>query len=90
MVAGRTISAYDAVSDIKCSADTKNKSSLFKPSTILSVSVACVTGLAFQHIIDLIGISECSSPKSALPIFSALITLVFFGIKSGLQITSNL
>jgi hypothetical protein len=34
---------------------------------ILSVSGACVTGLVFQHIIDLIGTSSLISPVSTLP-----------------------
>ncbi len=38
---------------MKCSAETMNRSSRISPSTILSVSGACVTGFEFQHIIDM-------------------------------------
>ena len=76
---------------MKCSAETKNKSSLCSPSTIFSVSGDCVTGFAFQHIIDFIGkFLSIFSPNNALPSCNALTTRVPSGIRSGLQITSNL
>ena len=84
------ISAYKAVSEIKCSAETMKISSLISPDTIFSVSGACVTGFAFQHIKDFTGISLCVSPIKTLPICRAFITLVLSGTQSGLQITSNL
>ena len=59
-------SVRDAVSEMKCSAETMNRSSRMSPWTILSVSGACVTGFEFQHIIDLIGGSRSISPTICL------------------------
>ena len=75
---------------MKCSAETMNRSSRISPSTILSVSGACVTGFEFQHIIDMIGGSSCISPVSARPICRFETTRVPSGIRSGRHITSNL
>ena len=76
---------------MKCSAETRNKSSLSRPLMIFSVSGAWVTGFAFQHIIDFIGLSlSMFSDNKVLPNWRAFTTLVPLGIKSGLQITSNL
>ncbi len=88
--AGSTMSAYEAVSEMKCSAETRNRSSRIRPWTILSVSGACVTGFEFQHIIDLMGGSSGISPTSARPICRLLMTRVPSGMRSGRQITSNL
>src|SRR5260221_14024230 len=45
MADGRMMSAYFAVSVMKCSATTVNRSSRFSPSTILLVSGDWLTGL---------------------------------------------
>ena len=74
---------------MKCSAETRNRSSRIRPLTILSVSGAWVTGLEFQHIMDLIGGSSGISPVSARPICRLLTTRVPSGIKSGRNTRAN-
>ena len=65
MADGRMMSAYFAVSVMKCSATTVNRSSRFSPSTILLVSGDWLTGLVQKTNMLLIGGSSFISPLSA-------------------------
>ena len=77
------MSAYFAVSVMKCSATTVNRSSRLRPSTILLVSGDWLTGLVQNTNRLLIGGSSFISPLSAWPSRRLLTTRVPGLIQSG-------